>query len=149
MAETVFKRPGWITAHVFNPLVKGLARLGLPLAGAHTLAVRGRKSGEVRTTPVNPFELDDETYLLAPRGTTQWARNLRAAGEGELRVRGAARHFRATEVEDGDKLPLLRLYLDRWAWEAKDFLGVEKDASDEQLREIAPRHPAFRLDFLG
>jgi deazaflavin-dependent oxidoreductase (nitroreductase family) len=148
MAQTVFHRPGWFTAHVFNPLVKGLARLGLPVAGAHTLAVRGRKSGEVRTTPVNPFELDGETYLLAPRGTTQWARNLRAAGEGELRVRGRARRFRATEVGDAEKVPLLRNYLDRWAWEAKDFLGVDKDASDEQLHEIAPRHPAFRLEFL-
>jgi deazaflavin-dependent oxidoreductase (nitroreductase family) len=147
MAETVFRRPGWITAHVFNPLVKGLARLGLPVAGAQTLAVRGRKSGEVRTTPVNPFELEGRTYLLAPRGTTQWARNLRAAGEGELRVRGKARPFRATEVDDVDKLPLLRLYLDRWAWEAKDFLEVDKDASDEQLREIAPHHPAFVLSF--
>jgi deazaflavin-dependent oxidoreductase (nitroreductase family) len=147
MAETVFRRPGWITAHVFNPLVKGLARLGLPSAGAHVLAVRGRKSGEVRTTPVNPFELEGKTYLLAPRGTTQWARNLRAAGEGELRVRGKARRFRAAEVDDVDKLPLLRLYLDRWAWEAKDFLEADKDASDEQLREIAPRHPAFLLTF--
>ena len=96
---------------------------------------------------MNPFELDGTTYLLAPRGTTQWARNLRVAGVGELRGRGPARRFRATEVEDAEKLPLLRHYLDRWAWEAKDFLEVEKDASDEELREIAPRHPAFRLSF--
>jgi deazaflavin-dependent oxidoreductase (nitroreductase family) len=117
------------------------------MAGAQTLAVRGRKSGEIRTTPVNPFELDGQTYLLAPRGTTQWARNLRVSGEGELRGRGA-RRFRATEVADADKLPLLRHYLDRWAWEAKDFLEVEKDASDDELRRIAPRHPAFRLSFV-
>jgi deazaflavin-dependent oxidoreductase (nitroreductase family) len=148
VAEATYKRPGWFTSHVFNPLVKMLARIGLPLAGAQTLAVRGRRSGEMRTTPVNPFELEGATYLLAPRGTTQWARNLRAAGEGELRGRGPARRFRATEVEDAEKLPLLRHYLDRWAWEAKDFLEVEKDASDDELREIAPRHPAFRLSFL-
>jgi deazaflavin-dependent oxidoreductase (nitroreductase family) len=127
-------------------MVKGLARVGLPLAGAQTLAVRGRKSGEVRTNPVNPFELDGQTYLLAPRGTTQWARNLRASGEGELRGR-RTRRFRATEVDDSQKLPLLRHYVDRWAWEVKGFLEVEPDASDDELREIAPRHPAFRLTF--
>jgi deazaflavin-dependent oxidoreductase (nitroreductase family) len=147
MAETVFRRPGWIAAHLFNPLVKGLARLGLPLAGAHTLAVRGRKSGEVRTTPVNPFELDGRTYLLAPRGTTHWVRNLRAAGEGELRAGRRSQRFRAAEAADDQKIPLLRLYLDRWAWEAKDFLEVEADAPDERLREIAPLHPAFVLSF--
>ncbi|MGH2984859.1 MAG: nitroreductase/quinone reductase family protein [Solirubrobacterales bacterium] len=146
MAET-YKRPGWFTANVFNRLVRGLNKLGISVAGAQTLAVRGRKSGEVRTTPVNPFELGEVTYLLSPRGTTQWARNLRVVGEGELRKGGKARRFRAEEIADAEKLPLLRHYLDRWAWEAKDFLEVEKDATDEQLREIAPSHPAFRLTF--
>jgi deazaflavin-dependent oxidoreductase (nitroreductase family) len=149
MAETKYRRPGWLTTNVFNRLVKGLGRLGISAAGAQTLAVRGRKSGEIRTTPVNPFVIDGVTYLLAPRGTTQWARNLRAVGEGELRKGGKARRFTAEEVADADKLPLLRLYLDKWAWEAKDFLGVDKGASDEQLREIAPQHPAFRVSFRG
>jgi deazaflavin-dependent oxidoreductase (nitroreductase family) len=128
-------------------MVHILGRLGISLAGAETLAVRGRKSGEIRTNPVNPFELGGRTYLLAPRGTTEWVRNLRAAGEGELRKGTRARHFRAEEVADSDKLPLLRLYVDRWAWEAKDFLGVGKDATDEQLREIAAENPAFEISF--
>jgi deazaflavin-dependent oxidoreductase (nitroreductase family) len=148
ISETYYKRPGWFTAHVFNPLVAMLARIGLPLAGAQTLSVRGRKSGEMRTTPVNPFELDGQTYLLAPRGTTQWARNLRTAGEGELRSGRKVRRFRASEVEDSEKLPLLRLYVDKWAWEVKGFLEVDPDADDDELREIAPRHPAFRVTFL-
>jgi deazaflavin-dependent oxidoreductase (nitroreductase family) len=147
MAEATYKRPGWFTTNVFNRMVKGANRLGLSLAGSQTLAVRGRKSGEIRTNPVNPFELGGRTYLLAPRGTTQWARNLRVAGEGELRKGRRPRRFRAHEVPDSDKVPLLRLYLDRWAWEAKDFLEVDSDASDDDLRRIAPDHPAFVLDF--
>jgi deazaflavin-dependent oxidoreductase (nitroreductase family) len=147
MAETVYHRPGWFTTNVFNRLVRGANRLGLSLAGAQTLAVRGRKSGEIRTNPVNPFVIDGHTYLLAPRGTTQWARNLRVAGEGELRAGRKARRFRATEVDDADKLPLLRLYVDKWAWEVKSFLEVEPDASDDELREIAHLHPAFELRF--
>jgi deazaflavin-dependent oxidoreductase (nitroreductase family) len=147
LADVKYKRPGWFTRNIFNRMVHILGRFGISLAGAETLAVRGRKSGEIRTNPVNPFELGGRTYLLAPRGTTEWVRNLRAAGEGELRKGTRARHFRAEEVADSDKLPLLRLYVDRWAWEAKDFLGVGKDATDEQLREIAAENPAFEISF--
>jgi deazaflavin-dependent oxidoreductase (nitroreductase family) len=147
VAEALYHKPGWFTRNVFNRVVAGLHRLGLGLQGSETLAVRGRKSGEVRTNPVNPFELDGRTYLLAPRGTTQWVRNLRAAGEGELRRGSKVRHFHAEEVPDSEKLPLLRLYMEKWAWEVKGFLGIDADAPDEELRRIAPDHPAFVLTF--
>jgi deazaflavin-dependent oxidoreductase (nitroreductase family) len=148
VADVVYKKPGWFTRNVFNRLVAGLHRLGLGVQGSQTLAVRGRKSGEIRTNPVNPFELDGRTYLLAPRGTTQWVRNLRAAGgEGELRRGRRVRHFHATEVPDSEKLPLLRLYMDKWAWEVKGFLGIDANAPDDELRRIAPDHPAFVLTF--
>jgi deazaflavin-dependent oxidoreductase (nitroreductase family) len=148
MAEApLYQRPDWFTRNVFNRIVAGLHRLGLGVQGSQTLAVRGRKSGEMRTTPVNPFVLDGRTYLLAPRGTTQWVRNLRAAGEGELRSGRKVRRFRAEEVPDEAKLPLLRFYMDKWAWEVKGFLGIDADASDQELRRIAPDHPAFALTF--
>jgi deazaflavin-dependent oxidoreductase (nitroreductase family) len=147
MAVVKYKRPGWFTRNVFNRMVHGFARLGIGLAGAETLAVRGRKSGEWRTNPVNPFEIDGHTYLLAPRGTTEWVRNMRVAGGGELRKGSKSRQFTAREVDDSEKLPLLRVYVDRWAWEAKDFLGVGKDATDDQLREISHENPAFEITF--
>jgi deazaflavin-dependent oxidoreductase (nitroreductase family) len=146
--EALFHKPGWFTRNVFNRLVAGLNRLGLGVQGSETLAVRGRKSGELRTTPVNPMQLDGQTYLLAPRGTTQWVRNLRVANEGELRHGRKVRRFRAEEVPDSEKLPLLRLYIEKWAWEVKGFLGIDADAADEELRRIAPDHPAFRLTFV-
>jgi deazaflavin-dependent oxidoreductase (nitroreductase family) len=147
MSEPVYHEPDWFTRNVFNPLVAGLHRLGLSVQGSQTLAVRGRKSGEMRTNPVNPFELDGKTYLLAPRGTTQWVRNLRVSGEGELRRGRHVRRFTAREVPDSEKLPLLRLYMGKWAWEVKGFLGIDADARDEELRRIAPDHPAFVLSF--
>ena len=144
----MYKKPGWFTKNVFNRMVAGLHRLGLGVQGSQTLAVRGRKSGEMRTNPVNPFEIDGRTYLLSPRGTTQWVRNLRAAGgQGELRSGRKVRHFHAEEVADSDKLPLLRLYMDKWSWEVKGFMGIDADAPDEELRRIAPDHPAFVLSF--
>jgi deazaflavin-dependent oxidoreductase (nitroreductase family) len=147
MADASYKQPDWFTTHVVNPLLKGLHRLGISVQGSQTLAVRGRKSGEIRTNPVNPFELDGKTYLLAPRGNTQWVRNMRAAGQGELRRGHKVRHFHATEVPDSEKLPLMRLYMDKWSWEVKGFLGIDADASDEEIERILPDHPAFVLSF--
>jgi deazaflavin-dependent oxidoreductase (nitroreductase family) len=142
-----YERPDWFTRNVFNRIANGLHRLGLSVQGSQTLAVRGRKSGEMRTSPVNPFELDGQTYIFAPRGTTQWVRNLRAAGEGELRSGRKVRHFHATEVPDSEKLPLIRHYMDKWAWEVKSFLKIDPDAPDEEIRRVAPNHPAFVLSF--
>jgi deazaflavin-dependent oxidoreductase (nitroreductase family) len=146
--QATYKKPDWFTMHVVNPLVKGVHRLGIGVQGSQTLAIRGRKSGEIRTNPVNPFELDGHTYLLSPRGNTQWVRNLRAAGgEGELRRGRKARHFHAEEVPDSEKLPLMRLYMDKWSWEVKGFLGIDADATDEEIERILPDHPAFMLSF--
>jgi deazaflavin-dependent oxidoreductase (nitroreductase family) len=145
--EAVYKKPDWFTAHVMNPFLKGVHRLGIRVQGSETLAIRGRKSGEIRTNPVNPFELDGRTYLFAPRGTTQWVRNLRAAGEGELRSGRKVRRFHAQEVPDSEKLPLMRLYMDKWAWEVKGFLGIDPKAPDEEVERVLPDHPAFVLSF--
>ena len=147
MAAATYKKPDWFSAHIVNPMLEGLHRLGIGVQGSQTLAVRGRKSGEVRTNPVNPFELDGRTYLLAPRGTTQWVRNMRVAKEGELRRGRNVRRFTAEEVPDSEKLPLMRLYMDKWSWEVKGFLGIDANASDEEIERILPDHPAFALTF--
>lgn len=146
-ARSKFVEPGWFTRSVFNRLVAGAAKLGLSLAGSRTLTVRGRKSGKPRTTPVNPLELDGETYLVAPRGTTQWVRNLRAAGEGELRLGRKTRRFTGEEVPEAERLPILKAYLDKWAWEVGAFFDLPKDPSDEQIREILGLHPVFRVRY--
>ena len=144
--ETHYQRPGWFTKHVFNPIVAGLTRVGVSLVGSRVLEVRGRKSGEWRRTPVNPLEFEGERYLVAARGQTHWVRNLRASGEVRLRKGRRTDEFLATELADEDKLPLLRAYLKKWAWEVGAFFqGVGADAPDEELRRIAPLHPVFRI----
>ena len=142
-----FQQPGWFTKHVFNPLVAGLTRLGIGLAGSRVLEVQGRKSGEWRQTPVNPLQFEGKRYLVSPRGNTQWVRNMRVSGSGRL-VRGRrVEEFTATEIPEGERPPLLRAYLEKWKWEVGAFFdGVGPDSSDEELRRIAPDHPAFRID---
>ena len=123
---------------VFNSAVGSLTRMGISVYGSRVLAVRGRKSGEWRTTPVNPLKLDGERYLIAPRGNTQWVRNMRVAGGGELRLGRKVRPISVVEVvEDDVKAPILRSYLTAWKAEVGVFFdGVGPDASDAELRQI-------------
>jgi len=142
-----YVEPGWFTRHVFNPAVALLTRAGVSVWGSRELRVRGRTSGEWRTTPVNLLTHDGARFLVAPRGVTQWVRNLRVAGTGELRVGRRTEVFRATEVPDADKVAILRAYLRRWNAEVGVFFdGVSADSSDDELERIAPDHPVFRVE---
>jgi deazaflavin-dependent oxidoreductase (nitroreductase family) len=139
-------KPGGLTVTVFNRAVAALTRCGISVMGSRVLYVRGRTSGEWRTTPVNLLTVDGEKYLVAPRGQTQWVRNMRAAGGGELRVGRRVQEFTASELADQEKPPVLRAYLKRWEWEIGMFFeGIKADATDEQLRGIAPGFPVFRI----
>ena len=138
--------PNWFTRNVFNPVVAGLTRLGISVWGSRVLEVRGRTSGEPRRVPVNVLTVGEARYLVAPRGNTQWVRNLRAAGEGRLLLGRKNEPFGASEIADADKEPILRAYLRRWKWEVGVFFGgVDADSSSEELRRIAPDHPIFRI----
>ena len=68
------------------------------MLGSRVLEVKGRSSGQPRRTPVNLLELEGERYLVAPRGETQWVRNLRASGEGLLRAGKRNENFTAVEL---------------------------------------------------
>ncbi len=140
------KHPGWFTAHVFNRLLSGFMRLGVSMLGSRVLEVRGRSSGQPRRTPVNLLTCEGERYLVAPRGETQWVRNLRASGEGRLLLGRRSEPFTAVELSDEQKAPVLRAYLERWKAEVGVFFdGVGPDSSEDELRQAAPKHPVFRL----
>ena len=144
---THYREPGWFTRKVFNRAVVVLTNLGISVWGSRELRVRGRTSGAWRTNPVNLLQHDGEQYLVAPRGRTQWVRNLRVAEAGELRVGRRVQVFRAVEITGGDKVAILRAYLRRWKMEVGVFFdGVGPDASDQELAAIADRHPVFRVD---
>ena len=141
-----FQEPGWFTKNVFNRLIAALTKLGISVAGSRVLEVRGRKSGEWRSTPVNLLTFEGDRYLVAPRGHTQWVRNLRASGRGRLALGHRLENFTAAELPDDEKPALLRAYLEKWKWEVGAFFGgVGPDAPDTELRRIAPDHPVFRI----
>lgn len=133
--------------NAFNEIVAALTRWGISVLGSRVLGVRGRKTGELRTNPVNLLTVDGERYLVAPRGHTQWVRNLRVAGEGTLRLGRRVEAFTPVELADADKPEILRAYLRRWWFEVGAFFGpgVNAKLPDEKLLEIAPGFPVFRV----
>jgi deazaflavin-dependent oxidoreductase (nitroreductase family) len=130
--EPRYLRPGWLTSRALNPL---LMRLGV----VSTLAVRGRRSKEWRTVPVNVLELDGQRYLVAPRGDTEWVRNLRTTHRGELRRLTRVESFRATEVPDSEKPRIIEAYLARWGYQVKRYFEAVPRPAD---------HPVFRIERL-
>ena len=141
-----YQRPGWFTTHVFNPTIAGLTRAGISVLGSRVLEVPGRKTGQPHRTPVNLLELEGTRYLVAPRGHTQWVRNLRVSGRGRLLVGRRSEQFAARELSDDEKPPVLRAYLKRWKREVGVFFeGVGPESSDEELLRVAPDHPVFRI----
>ena len=138
--------PGWFTHRVFNPAVARFTTWGLSLKGSRVLEVRGRTSGELRTTVVNLLTVDGVRYLVAARGETQWVRNLRAAGTGSLRLGKRSESFVPEELTDEAKPAVIRAYLAAWAWEVGRFFdGLSATSSDEEIAAVAPGFPVFRV----
>jgi len=151
MADTPthYRKPGWFTRNVFNPLIAFLTRRGVSVWGSRVLEVTGRTTGEPRRVPVNLLTHEGRRYLVAPRGETQWVRNVRA-GDGRVATIVGSRREEWTAREllsDTEKVPVLRAYLKRWKAEVGVFFdGTSADSSDEELAAIAPRHPVFALE---
>ena len=142
-----YRRPDWFTKNIFNAAVAALTRVGVSVWGSRVLRVKGRSSGEWRSAPVNLLTYEGKQYLVAPRGQTQWVRNIRVSGTGKLLLGNQAQSFRAVELGDDEKIPILKAYLKRWKAEVGIFFrGVSADSPEADLRRIAPDHPVFRVE---
>ena len=131
MPQPRYLQPSWLVSRVANPLL-------IRLRAVPTLHVRGRNTGHWRSVPVNVLELDGERYLVSPRGETNWVRNLRAAGGGQLEYgRRRAQPFTAVEVPDEEKPRVIAAYLDQW--------GNQVRSQFEALPRLRrrPRHRPF------
>lgn len=129
-AVPYIRSPRWMIDLV-NPVV---LRVGLFPA----LTVRGRRSGTPHTVPIGgPFEFEGARYLVSGRGNTAWARNLRAAGWGELRMHGRVEPFRAVEVIGSQRERVVAAYRKALGRSVSTFLARMPDTAD---------HPVFRME---
>jgi hypothetical protein len=122
----------FVVNHLVNPIV---ARLG----GTVVLTVRCRRSGVPITVPLGrPFAPDGVQYLVSGAGVTNWARNLRAAGSGELRLHGTSEPFRAVEIEPGPEHDrIIAAYRQTQGRTVAGFFQAIPNPAD---------HPVFRVD---
>jgi deazaflavin-dependent oxidoreductase (nitroreductase family) len=142
-----YKRPDWFTRNVMNHFLNLLMRLGISVWGSRVLEHKGRKSGELHRTPVNPLMYEARQYLVAARGETEWVRNVRAAdGEVTLYLGRHGLQRTAIEIPESERTPILRAYLQRWKFEVGMFFqGVGPDSTDAEFEAIAAKHPVFIL----
>lgn len=145
-AHPHYRRPGRL-ARAGGALVAGITACGLSVRGSRVLEVPGRRSGVPRRNPVNLLDLDGRQFLVAPRGETEWVRNVRAnQGLLALRLGRRSRPYRVVELDETSRVPVLRAYLRRWQFEVGVFFdGVGPEADDEALAAVAARHPVFEL----
>lgn len=125
-----FVHHGWLLRRVANPLMVALGNCAV-------LFVRGRKSGTRLAVPMDPpFEWQGTRYLVSPLGDTHWARNLRAAGAGELRIHRHLEAFRAVELRGAERDAIVTAYGNTITCGCQEYLRKLPDPAD---------HPVFRL----
>jgi deazaflavin-dependent oxidoreductase (nitroreductase family) len=139
-----FREPTTIEK-LFNRSFGFLVGLGLGPSHIYLLQVRGRKSGKLFSTPVDLLELQGKSYLVAPRGRTQWVRNAEAAGEITLKKGSTRQQFHLRPIPEADKLQILKAYLDSFKREVQRYFPVAAGSPPEQFAPIAASYPAFEL----
>jgi deazaflavin-dependent oxidoreductase (nitroreductase family) len=129
----------------FNRAFGFLVKIGLSLPHNYLLEVRGRKSGRFYSTPVNLLEMNGKQYIVAPRGYTQWVRNVEASGEASLIKRSRRQAFRFQPVADEAKPEILKAYLDRFKLTVQRYFPIPAGSPAEAFQPLAARYPVFEI----
>ncbi len=137
--------------NLFNPMVRRLLAIGLPMGPNVLMTVRGRKSGKAFTFPVAILETGGRQYLFSPFGEVQWVQNLRASGEAVIR-RGRTNH-RMTAVEiapeaaasalESGMQPVLGVPV--FGSMIAGWYGLDRSSTPDDYLAAARRHPGFEL----
>ncbi|MFE7417888.1 nitroreductase family deazaflavin-dependent oxidoreductase [Rhodococcus sp. NPDC057529] len=138
--------PPWYLGHV-NRVIVGLHRLGVPMP-MPALTVPGRRTGVPRSTPVSPYEVDGERYIVAGYAESDWAKNARAAGRGQL-TRGRHRQrVRLVPLPMSERARILREFPIRVPHGVTMFLkaGTVANSSPEAFAAAADRCDVFRIE---
>jgi deazaflavin-dependent oxidoreductase (nitroreductase family) len=132
-----------------NWMVATLLRAGVKMGPKHfpmvLLTVRGRKSGQPRTTPVVMTEQDGQRYLIGTFGDVNWVRNLRAAGEATLTRGRHAEYMAAVELTPTQAARVLKQVVATAPGFIRGYFDVTPVSSLEEFEREAPRHPVFLI----
>jgi deazaflavin-dependent oxidoreductase (nitroreductase family) len=145
--------PGGIPSivHFFNPMVRRLLALGLPMGPNVLMTVRGRKSGKAYTFPVATLEADGREFLFSPFGEVNWVANLRASGEATIRRGRRNRRMHAVELTPEGAAPILAegmrpvMGMPMFGSMIAGWYGIDRNSTSEDYLAAARLHPAFEL----
>ena len=132
---TAYLAPNWFARRVWNPLTM---RFGI--AGTETLTVQGRRSGRPQTVPLLPVEHAGARYIVSARGETDWVKNLRAAGGGQLGRPGRSQRIAADEIPVDRRAPVIDAYRAKAGRAVAGLFAKLPDPAD---------HPVFLVDAEG
>jgi deazaflavin-dependent oxidoreductase (nitroreductase family) len=142
--EGNFRSPS-LVEQTFNRAFGFFVGLGLGPSFGYLLQVRGRKSGKLYSTPVSLVELNQNKYLVAPRGRTQWVRNAEATGGIALKRGRKLQRFRLRPLAGTEKLQVLSTYLDSYRRAVQRFFPIPAGSPASAFESVAASYPAFEL----
>ncbi len=130
-----------IINHIFGFLVK----IGIGLAHNFLLEVQGRKSGRIYSTPVNVLTHKNKRYLVAPRGDTQWVRNVAVSQKATLVKRGKREDIHLHAIAADAKPEILKAYLDRYRLTVQRYFPISAGSALKEFESLVGRYPVFEI----
>jgi deazaflavin-dependent oxidoreductase (nitroreductase family) len=132
---------------VMNKVIVWLQRRGVSLPMS-TLTVPGRRTGTPRSTPVSPYEVNGQRYVVGGHGGSDWVKNARAAGTGVLARGRHSERIRMVDLPEAERGAILREFPAKVPHGVAMFIktGTVTDASPEAFEAAAPRCAVFRID---
>jgi len=143
-ATADFQKPSAVQA-LFNRTLGLLIGIGFGPRNCYLLEVRGRKSGRIYATPVYIIGHSRNSYIVAPRGNTQWVRNARASGRVTLRAGSHRTDYSLRETPAADRPPILKEYLARYRKYVQRYFQVQDGAPESEFATVAAAYPVFAM----
>ncbi|MDZ4270685.1 MAG: nitroreductase family deazaflavin-dependent oxidoreductase [Mycobacterium sp.] len=140
------KPPWWLKP--MNKVLMAAMKTGLMKDGPLVLTVTGRKSGQPRSTPITPFEVAGQRYVVGGFPGADWVRNAQANPDAVL-VRGNVREpVRLVELSADQARPLLRQFpvLVPTGVSFMKNAGLVTGPDPDEFERLAGRCSVFRFD---
>ena len=137
---------------VFNRIARRMIGAGVPLGPNALITIRGRKSGEPRTTPVALIEIEGRRWVSSPYGEVNWVRNLRASGEATVTIGRKREPVRSIELSKEERVAFFRDRMGPYVRRiplglGRLMMGTVLGAGEilDDPVSAAERHPVFEL----
>ena len=127
-----------------NRIFRWMTQAGWGASYRHILTVRGRRSGQLRSTPVDVMSHEGSRWLVAGYGPANWVANARAAGELTLSRGGRSEVLTVQDALPSESVPVLRKYM-REVRVTRRYFDAHPDDPDDAIAAELPRHPVLKL----